>query len=66
MTFYPQMRVRVLLSGDPYTGQVGVVERLTSDDEGLIYVVRFAGEPGDYPPFPNPTAYYRRDELTVA
>lgn len=61
MTFYPQLRVfRVLLPGDPFTGQVGVIERLTSDDEGLIYVVRFRD--GDY----WPRAYYRRDEFTVA
>jgi hypothetical protein len=65
MTPLPPMRVQVVLPGDPYTGRVGTVDRIISDDEGLIYVVRFAGEPGDYPPMTNPTAYYRRDELTA-
>lgn len=61
MTIELQMRVRVLLPGDPYTGEVGTVERLISDDEGLIYVVRFGARDGY-----QPHAYYRRDELTVA
>jgi hypothetical protein len=53
----PPLRVRVVLPGDPYTGEVGTVERVISDDGGLVYVVRF----GRWH-----TAYYRRDELTAA
>jgi hypothetical protein len=52
------IHVRVLLPGDPYTGRVGVVERIIDDENGLIYVVRFRE--------PYQTAYYRRDELTAA
>jgi hypothetical protein len=55
--FAPGIRVRVLLPNDTYTGQVGTVQRIISDDDGLAYVVRF-GERWE-------VAYYRRDEFTV-
>ncbi len=58
----PSMRVRVLLPGDPHTGSVGTLTRIISDEDGLIYVVRFCGERDNYP---HHTGYYRRDELTV-
>ena len=62
---YPPPRFRVLLTGDPFTGRAGIVQRIINDECGLIYVLQFHAEPGDYPPAPNPTGYYRRDELTV-
>jgi hypothetical protein len=65
MTPFPPMRVQVVLPNDPFDGRVGIVERIISDDEGLAYRVRFRGEPGDYPPGPVQTAYYRRDEITA-
>lgn len=52
----PPLHVRVLLPGDPYTGHVGAVERIISDDGGLVYFVRFSRWH---------TAYYRRDEIAV-
>ena len=58
----PPIRVRVLLPNDPFTGEVGTVQRLTSDDEGLVYLVRFCeGHDGVL----CHTAYYHRDEVTV-
>ena len=35
------VRVRVVLPGDPYTGQVGIVQRIIGDEGGLVYFVRF-------------------------
>jgi hypothetical protein len=56
---------RVLSPHDPYAGRIGTLVRLIADERGLVYVVQFHGEPGDYPPMCKPTAYYRRDELTA-
>lgn len=59
--------VRVVVPGDPYTGRIGTVQRTFLDDGGdMVHVVRFCGEPGDYPPGPYQTAYYFADELRSA
>lgn len=63
MTAYPPLRVRVVVAGDPHTGQVGGVQRIIlNDDHGLVYVVRFCGDRDNYP---HHVGYYLRDELTV-
>jgi hypothetical protein len=64
-TNYPTPRFRVLPAADPYTGRVGKLVRILTDEDGLVYLVQFRREPADYPPIRNPTAYYRRDELSV-
>jgi hypothetical protein len=56
-------RFGVLLPGDPYTGEVGTVQRVTDDEDGLVYVVQFCERHGDSICH---TAYYRRDELTAS
>ena len=56
------IRVRVLTPGDPYTGQVGTVQRVVTDEDGLTYFVRFCE--GHSSAICH-TAYYQRDELTV-
>lgn len=59
----PPLRVRVVLPGDPYTGETGTVTRTIDDEDGLICVVRFCiGHNGDL----CHTAYYRRGELATA
>ena len=58
--------VRVLPPDDPYAGRVGTVQRTFLEGGELVHVVAFHGEPGDYPPAPNPTAYYLADELKSA
>lgn len=61
MTLHPQTRVLITKPNDPpYTGEVGTVQRVTGDRDGLVYVVRFCeGHPGAR----CHTAYFRRDEL---
>lgn len=54
---------RVVAAGDPYTGEVGTLQRVTSDDDGLIYVLRFCIE---HTGSLCHSAFYRRDELSVA
>ncbi len=58
--------VRVVAGGDPYTGRVGTVLRTFLERGEMVHVVQFAGEPGDNPPAPNPTAYYLAEELRSA
>jgi hypothetical protein len=59
---YPSMRVRVLLPGDGSPGrQVGVVQRVISDEDGLILLCGSAAT-GQ---LPTPHRVYRRNESTV-
>lgn len=57
------IRVRITKPNEPpFTGEVGTVQRVISDDEGLVYFVRFCeGHPGIL----CHTGYFRRDEFTV-
>lgn len=52
---------RVVAADDTYTGEVGTLQRITSDDEGLIYVLRFCRR---HTGSLCHTAHYRREELS--
>lgn len=63
-SYEPGARIRVVLPGEDFTGEVGTVEGTFTDDEhGLVYAVWFCGDRDNYP---HHLAYYLRDELEPA